>query len=284
MADGKQYPTFLDNLCLSVYLGEISTLPLLKPSEEVQLAIRIRQGDRKALARLIQANLRFVVSIAKDYQNQGLPISDLINEGNIGLIKAAEKFDESKGFKFISYAVWWIRQGITQALADHARSVRLPLNKITIVQQVLKMYHILEQEFEREPTFQEIADKLNITPVQVITALVISGKSISLDAPVKEGSQNSVLELTDFALNTNEEPLIEESLREEISKALQSLSFKEADILCMYFGLNGGEPKTLEEISHKYRLTRERVRQIKERALIRLRHQSRSKILREFLA
>jgi RNA polymerase primary sigma factor len=284
MADGKQYHSFLDNQCLSVYLGEISTLPLLKPSEEVQLAIRIREGDRKALARLIQANLRFVVSIAKDYQNQGLPISDLINEGNIGLMKAAEKFDESKGFKFISYAVWWIRQGITQALADHARSVRLPLNKITIVQQVIKTYHLLEQEFEREPTFQEIADKLNIKPTQVITALVISGKNISLDAPVKAGSENSILELTDFALNTNEEPLIKESLREEISKALRSLSFKEADILRMYFGLNDGEPKTLEEISHKYRLTRERVRQIKERALIRLRHQSRSKFLREFLA
>jgi RNA polymerase primary sigma factor len=284
MADGKQFPSFISDNCVSRYLGEISTLPLLKPAEEVQLAMRIKKGDRKAFARLIQSNLRFVVSIAKDYQNQGLPMGDLINEGNIGLIKAAEKYDESKGFKFISYAVWWIRQGITQALADCARSVRLPLNKITIMQQVLKAYQLLEQEFEREPTFQEIADKLRITPTQVVTALLLSGKNISLDAPVKEDSHNTVLELTDFALNNYEEPLKAESLKEEIAKALQSLSPKEADILHLYFGLNGGEPHTLEEISKKYRLTRERVRQIKERALTRLRHQSRSKILREFLA
>jgi RNA polymerase primary sigma factor len=283
MADGKSYPPFLDNQCLNRYLGEISTLPLLKPSEEVQLAIRIRNGDHQALARLIQANLRFVVSIAKDYQYQGLPVSDLINEGNIGLIKAARRFDESKGFKFISYAVWWIRQGITQALADHARSVRLPLNKITIVQHVMKTYYLLEQEFEREPTFQEIADKLDITPKQVITALVLSGKNLSLDAPVKKDSYNSVLEFTDCSLNSDEESLLKESLKEEISKALQSLSHKEADIIRMYFGIHNDDPKTLEEISHKYRLTRERVRQIKERALIKLRHQSRSKYLRDFL-
>ena len=186
MADGKSFPPFLDNQCLSMYLGEIGTLPLLKPSEEVQLAIRIRNGDHQALVRLIQANLRFVVSIAKDYQNQGLSVNDLINEGNIGLMKAAQKFDESKGFKFISYAVWWIRQSISQALADHARSVRLPLNKITTVQHVVKTSHLLEQELEREPTYYGIAERLNITPKQVITALILSGKSIS---PSQRGFQ-----------------------------------------------------------------------------------------------
>lgn len=283
MADGKSFPPFLENQCLSKYLGEISTLPLLKPSEEVQLAVRIRNGDGKALVQLIQANLRFVVSIAKEYKNQGLPVGDLINEGNLGLIKAAKKFDETKGFKFISYAVWWIKQSITQALADHARSVRLPLNKITIVQHVLKTFHSLEQELEREPTFQEIAEKLEISSKQVVTALILSGKNVSLDAPIKEDSQNSVLEFTDSTINTEKEPLLEESLKEEISKALRSLSLKEADIVSLYFGLNGDEPKTLEEISHKYKLTRERVRQLKERALIKLRHQSRSKYLREFM-
>ena len=266
------------------YLYDISEVPLLKPDEEVRLAIKIRKGDTKALAKLIQGNLRFVVSVAKEYRNQGLPLCDLINEGNLGLIKAAKRFDETKGFKFISYAVWWIRQGILQALAEHARVVRLPLNKVGSVNRIGKTYNNLEQEYEREPTLQEVANALKITALDVSMAFQLAAKHISLDAPLKEKESGSLMEVTvNNSLKPPDHLLLEESLKMEIAKVLQSLSSKEAEILRLYFGLNLERPLTLEEIGQRFRLTRERVRQIKERAIARLRHQSRSKSLRQYL-
>jgi RNA polymerase primary sigma factor len=266
------------------YFGEIGNIPLLKPEEEIDLAKKIRLGDKKALAKLIKSNLRFVVRIAYEYRNQGLPLCDLINEGNLGLIKAAHRFDETKGFKFISYAVWWVRQSIMQALAEHARVVRLPINRVSELNRIGKTYSVLEQEFEREPTLDEIARLLEISSSDVSMAMQYPGKQISLDASLGEGEKTSLLEIIEnFNLSPPDQPLTSESLKEEIAKALKSLSPKEAQVLKLYFGIDMERPLTLEEIGQKFHLTRERVRQIKEKAIIRLRHQSRSKSLRQYL-
>jgi len=266
------------------YFLEIRDYPLLNADEEVRLAKRIRRGDRKALAKLIQANLRFVVSIAMNYRNQGLPLCDLINEGNIGLIKAAHKFDETKGFKFISYAVWWIRQSIIQANADHARVVRLPINRITSVNKIGRAASILEQEFERNPTPEEIATILEISSIEVAQAMQYPGRHLSLDNGRSEKDNHCLYkDIPQESTNPPDQPLNDESMKMEILEALDSLSTKEAKVLQLYFGINTDRAYTLDEIGRLYRLTRERVRQIKEKALFRLRHQSRSKSLRQYL-
>jgi RNA polymerase primary sigma factor len=266
------------------YFGEISEIPLLSSQEEIELAKKIRKGSRKAFSKLIQSNLRFVVRVALDYKNQGLPLADLINEGNIGLIKAAKRFDETKGFKFISYAVWWIKQSILQALAEHSRVVRLPLNRVSVLSRVGKTHDNLEQVFEREPTVDEIAECLEISSGEVKMVYQIHGRQLSLDAPISDKEGNTLLEITEDAeLIPPDEPITNGSLKDEIEKALKSLSTKEAEVLRMYFGMNMDRPASLEEIGAKFRLTRERVRQIKEKAIIRLRHQSRSKALKQYL-
>ena len=266
------------------YFGEISEIPLLSSQEEIELAKKIRKGSRKAFSKLIQSNLRFVVRVALDYKNQGLPLADLINEGNIGLIKAAKRFDETKGFKFISYAVWWIKQSILQALAEHSRVVRLPLNRVSVLSRVGKTHDSLEQVFEREPTVDEIAECLEISSGEVKMVYQIHGRQLSLDAPISDKEGNTLLEITEDAeLIPPDEPITNGSLKDEIEKALKSLSIKEAEVLRMYFGMNMDRPASLEEIGAKFRLTRERVRQIKEKAIIRLRHQSRSKALKQYL-
>ena len=272
------------NASLDKYLHDISKVELVTPEQEVSLAKKIAQGDDKALENLVKSNLRFVVSVAKQYQNQGLSLPDLINEGNLGLIKAARRFDETRGFKFISYAVWWIRQSILQALAEQARIVRLPLNKIGSLNKILRTLAILEQKFEREPTAEEIGNALDIAPREVKEALKHMGKHVSMDAPLsadEDGNMYDVLlskegELPDKAL-------IIESLQKEIERAITTLTYREAYVLRHYFGLNGRTPITLEEIGYALELTRERVRQIKERAIRRLKSTSRSKILRSYL-
>ena len=267
------------------YFGEISNIPLLSSQEEIELAQQIRKGNRKALGKLIQANLRFVVRVALDYKNQGLPLADLINEGNLGLIKAAKRFDETKGFKFISYAVWWIKQSILQSLAEHSRVVRLPLNRVSVLSRVGKTHDSLEQVFEREPTVEEIADSLDISSSEVKMVYRIHGRQVSLDAPISDKEGNTLLELTENEeFMPPDEPITNGSLKEEIEKAFNSLSKKEAEVLRLYFGLDMDRPATLEDIGAKFHLTRERVRQIKEKAIIRLRHQSRSKALKKYLA
>lgn len=266
------------------YLHEIGKVPLITAEEEVQLARKIRNGDEQALERLINANLRFVVSVAKQYQNQGLSLPDLINEGNLGLIKAAQRFDETRGFKFISYAVWWIRQSILQALAEQARIVRLPLNKIGSINKINNTFARLEQEFQREPTFNEIAEALDIAPKDVKEALKISSRHVSMDAPLKADEENT---LYDVLLHSESESpdshLLDDSLRREIERSLSTLSPREADIVRLYYGLNGEPPYSLEEIGKLFNLTRERVRQIKEKAIKRLKHTYRSKILKSYL-
>ncbi|MCK4558921.1 MAG: sigma-70 family RNA polymerase sigma factor [Calditrichia bacterium] len=266
------------------YFGEISDIPLLSSQEEIEIAKKIRKGNRRALTKLIQSNLRFVVRVALDYKNQGLPLADLINEGNLGLIKAAKRFDETKGFKFISYAVWWIKQSILQALAEHSRVVRLPLNRVSVLSRVGKTHDNLEQVFEREPTVDEIAECLEISSGEVKMVYQIHGRQLSLDAPISDKEGNTLLEITEDAeLIPPDEPITNGSLKEEIEKAFKSISNKEAEVLRMYFGMDMDRPATLEEIGAKFRLTRERVRQIKEKAIIRLRHQSRSKALKQYL-
>jgi RNA polymerase primary sigma factor len=272
------------NQSLEKYLQEIGEVPLLTPDEEIKLARRIRRGDQVALEQLTKANLRFVVSVAKQYQNQGLSLGDLINEGNLGLIKAAKRFDETRGYKFISYAVWWIRQSILQALAEQSRVVRLPLNRVGALNKIGKMYSNLEQEYEREPTPEEIAEQLEISPSEVTDTLRMSGRHLSMDAPFSQGEDNRLL---DIVHNENQPPpdskLMQESLRQEIDRALATLSPREAEVVRLYFGLGREHPLTLEEIGELFKLTRERVRQIKEKALRRLRHTSRSKSLRTYL-
>jgi len=272
------------NQSLEKYLQEIGEVALLHPEEEIKLARRIRRGDQRALEQLTKANLRFVVSVAKQYQNQGLSLGDLINEGNLGLIKAAKRFDETRGYKFISYAVWWIRQSILQALAEQSRVVRLPLNRVGALNKIGKMYSNLEQEYEREPTPVEIADMLEISPEEVTDTLRMSGRHLSMDAPFSQGEDNRLL---DIVHNENQPPpdsrLMQESLRQEIDRALATLSQREAEVVRLYFGLGREHPLTLEEIGELFKLTRERVRQIKEKALRRLRHTSRSKALRAYL-
>ena len=269
---------------LDKYLQEIGKVDLITADEEVELAQRIKAGDQIALEKLTKANLRFVVSVAKQYQNQGLTLPDLINEGNLGLIKAAKRFDETRGFKFISYAVWWIRQSILQALAEQSRIVRLPLNKIGSINKINKMYAFLEQENERPPSAEEIAKKLDMTVNDVKESMKNSGRHVSMDAPLIEGEDSNLYDV----LNSGESPnpdkvLLHESLRIEINRALETLTPREADVVKLYFGLGEHQPMTLEEIGETFDLTRERVRQIKEKAIRRLKHTSRSKILMTYL-
>lgn len=269
---------------LDKYLQEIGKVDLITADEEVELAQRIKAGDQRALEELTKANLRFVVSVAKQYQNQGLTLPDLINEGNLGLIKAAKRFDETRGFKFISYAVWWIRQSILQALAEQSRIVRLPLNKIGSINKINKMYAFLEQENERPPSPEEIAKKLDMTVNDVKESMKNSGRHVSMDAPLIQGEDSNLYDV----LNSGESPnpdknLLHESLRIEISRALETLTPREADVVQLYFGLGEHQPMTLEEIGETFDLTRERVRQIKEKAIRRLKHTSRSRILMTYL-
>jgi RNA polymerase primary sigma factor len=270
---------------LDKYLQEIGRVELITAEEEVDLARRIKQGEQWALEKLTKANLRFVVSVSKQYQNQGLSLPDLINEGNLGLIKAAQRFDETRGFKFISYAVWWIRQSILQALAEQSRIVRLPLNKIGSINKINKTFAKLEQEFEREPSADEIAQVLEMTTDDIKETMKNNGRHVSMDAPLSSsedgGSMYDVM--TNEDLPSPEGGLINESLQREIERALTTLTSREADVVRLYFGLSGQHPLTLEEIGEKFDLTRERVRQIKEKAVRRLKHTSRSKILRTYL-
>ncbi|GHB48781.1 MULTISPECIES: sigma-70 family RNA polymerase sigma factor [Mongoliitalea] len=269
---------------LDKYLQEIGKVDLLTADEEVVLAKRIREGDQLALEKLTKANLRFVVSVAKQYQNQGLSLGDLINEGNLGLIKAAQRFDETRGFKFISYAVWWIRQSILQALAEQSRIVRLPLNRVGSLNKISKTFSELEQKFEREPSPEELAEVLEVTASEVVDTMKISGRHVSMDAPFVQGEENSLLDVLEN--DGDEKPddgLLNESLRKEVQRALSTLTSREADVITLYFGLNGEHALTLEEIGEKFNLTRERVRQIKEKAIRRLRHTSRSKTLKPYL-
>ena len=268
-----------ESASLDKYLQEIGKEDLITVEEEVELAQRIRKGDQKALEKLTRANLRFVVSVAKQYQNQGLSLPDLINEGNLGLIKAAEKFDETRGFKFISYAVWWIRQSILQALAEQSRIVRLPLNQVGSLNKINKAFSRFEQENERRPSPEELADSLDLPAEKVADTLRVSGRHISVDAPFVEGEDNSLL---DVLVNDDDRTLINESLSTEVERALSTLTERERDIIKLFFGINTQE-MTLEEIGEKFGLTRERVRHIKEKAIRRLRHSSRSKLLKTYL-
>lgn len=269
---------------LDKYLQEIGKVDLLTPDEEVTLAKRIRDGDQLALEKLTKANLRFVVSVAKQYQNQGLSLGDLINEGNLGLIKAAQRFDETRGFKFISYAVWWIRQSILQALAEQSRIVRLPLNRVGSLNKISKTFSELEQKFEREPSPDELAEVLEVSTSEIVDTLKISGRHVSMDAPFVQGEENSLLDvLENDGEDTPDSNLMNDSLRKEVQRALSTLTQREADVITLYFGLNGEHSMTLEEIGEKFNLTRERVRQIKEKAIRRLRHTSRSKALKPYL-
>jgi RNA polymerase primary sigma factor len=272
-----------ESASLDKYLQEIGKEELITVEEEVELAQRIKKGDQAALEKLTRANLRFVVSVAKQYQNQGLSLPDLINEGNLGLIKAAEKFDETRGFKFISYAVWWIRQSILQALAEQSRIVRLPLNQVGSLNKINKAYSKFEQEHERKPSPEELADSLELPADKVADTLRVSGRHVSVDAPFVDGEDNSLLDVLVNKDSPNADRLlIQESLAKEIHRALATLTEREADIIRLFFGI-GCQEMTLEEIGERFGLTRERVRQIKEKAIRRLRHTSRSKLLKTYL-
>jgi len=271
---------------LDKYLHDIAKVDLITAEEEVELSTRIKNGDQVALDRLVKANLRFVVSVSKQYQNQGLTLPDLINEGNLGLIKAAKRFDETRGFKFISYAVWWIRQSILQALADQARIVRLPLNKIGVINKINKSFSELEQDFGRTPTVYEIADFLDLSVAEVKLGLNNNGRHMSMDAPLVDGDNNSST-MYDILKNTDkqspENNILKESLRQDIERSLSTLKYREASIIRLYYGLGGSAAHTLEEIGALFELTRERVRQIKEKGIRRLKHTSRSKMLKAYL-
>mgnify|MGYP003114397955 CR=1 FL=1 len=269
---------------LDKYLQDISKLPMITAEEEVELAQRIREGDQVALDKLTTANLRFVVSVAKQYQNQGLTLPDLINEGNAGLVKAAKRFDETRGFKFISYAVWWIRQAILQALAEQSRIVRLPLNKIGSINKINKAFSFLEQTHQRPPSAQEIAQELDMTVSEVKQSLKNSGRHLSMDAPLKEGETSSLYDVVKSGESPNpDNQLMKESLNVEINRALDTLSQKESDVIRLNFGLSNEPPMTLDEIGATFDLTRERVRQIREKGIKRLRQESKSKILKTYL-
>ncbi|MGA9364352.1 MAG: sigma-70 family RNA polymerase sigma factor [Bacteroidota bacterium] len=279
----KQY-TNRESQSLDKYLQEIGKVDLLTSEEEIDLARKIKKGDQKSLEKLTKANLRFVVSVAKQYQNQGLSLGDLINEGNLGLIKAAKRFDETRGFKFISYAVWWIRQSILQALAEQSRIVRLPLNRVGALNKIGKAFSTLEQEFEREPSASELAEELDMSLFEVADTLKISGRHLSMDAPFAQGEDNRLLDvIQDERTPLPDNELMRESLSREVERALSTLSDREAEVIRLYFGLGREHSLTLEEIGEKFNLTRERVRQIKEKAIRRLRHASRSKALRSYL-
>jgi len=269
---------------LDRYLQEIGKVSLITPDEEVELAKRIQAGDQEALEKLTQANLRFVVSVAKQYQNQGLSLGDLINEGNLGLIKAAKRFDETRGFKFISYAVWWIRQSILQALAEQSRIVRLPLNRVGALNKIGKELSKLEQEYERLPSAAELSESLDMTVSEVADTLKISGRHLSVDAPFAQGEDNRLLDVLENEETPNPDlELMSESLKVEIERALSKLSTREAEVIRLYFGIGREHSLTLEEIGERFDLTRERVRQIKEKALRKLRHHNRSMALRAYL-
>ena len=270
---------------LEKYLQEIGRVELISTEEEVRLAILIKQGDQKALERLTKANLRFVVSVAKQYQNQGLSLPDLINEGNLGLIKAAERFDETKGFKFISYAVWWIRQSILQAIAEQARIVRLPLNKVGLSSRIQKAYSQLEQEFEREPSAEELAEVLDMELDEVSATLGLNLRHVSMDTPLSEGEEGTLLDVLE---NTNAEKTDanldhHESLRLEIDRSLKTLTERQKEVICYFFGIGVDHPLSLEDIGDKFNLTRERVRQIKDKAIVKLRTTERCNLLRTYL-
>lgn len=270
---------------LEKYLQEIGKVELIAPEEEVALAVKIRQGDQKALERLTKANLRFVVSVAKQYQNQGLTLPDLINEGNLGLIKAAQRFDETRGFKFISYAVWWIRQSILQALAEQSRIVRLPLNKVGLTNRISKAYQLLEQEFEREPTTEELADLLEISSEEVASTLQMTIRHVSVDSPLSDGEDNTLIDIleNENASGTDEKLIHEESLKIEIDQSLKALTERQKNVICYFYGIGVDHPLSLEDIGERYSLTRERVRQIKDKAIIKLRTTSRCKDLKVYL-
>src|SRR6202012_3708895 len=274
-----------ESASLDKYLQEIGREELITAEEEVQLAKKIRDGDQNALEKLTRANLRFVVSVAKQYQNQGLSLPDLINEGNLGLIKAAQRFDEPRGFKFISYAVWWIRQSILQALAEQSRIVRLPLNKVGLTNRIQKAYSHLEQEFEREPSAEELAEILELDIEEVSSTLGIAARHVSMDTPLSEGEDNTLI---DVLINPNAEMAntnIEhkESLKQEIDRSLKTLTERQKEVICFFFGIGVDHPMSLEDIGEKFNLTRERVRQIKDKAITKLRSNSRSKMLRSYL-
>jgi RNA polymerase primary sigma factor len=270
---------------LEKYLQEIGKVELISPEEEVKLAIRIKQGDQKALDKLTKANLRFVVSVAKQYQNQGLSLPDLINEGNLGLIKAAQRFDETRGFKFISYAVWWIRQSILQALAEQSRIVRLPLNKVGLTNRIQKAYSQLEQQFEREPSAEELAEVLELDLEEVSSSLGIAARHVSMDTPLSEGEENTLIDVLENPnaelANSNIEH--KESLKMEIDRSLRTLTERQKEVICFFFGIGVDHPMSLEDIGERFNLTRERVRQIKDKAITKLRSNTRSKMLRSYL-
>ncbi|MEN9962980.1 MAG: hypothetical protein RL582_75 [Bacteroidota bacterium] len=270
---------------LEKYLQEIGRVDLISAEEEVLLATRIKKGDQKAMDRLVRANLRFVVSVAKQYQNQGLTLSDLINEGNLGLIKAAQRFDETRGFKFISYAVWWIRQSIMQALAEQSRIVRLTLNKVGLTGRISKAYTQLEQEFEREPTPEEIATVLEISTDEVAATMGVSARHVSVDQPIFDGEDGTLIDLLENknAEKTDDQLLVTDSLNTEIERTLGSLTPRQKEVLVYFFGLGIDHPLSLEDIGERYNLTRERVRQIKDKAISRLRENAQSHLLRGFL-
>lgn len=269
---------------LDKYLQEIGRVDLISAEVEVELARRIREGDQVALEKLTKANLRFVVSVAKQYQNHGLTLGDLINEGNLGLIKAAKRFDEKRGFKFISYAVWWIRQSIMQALAEQSRIVRLPLNRVSTLSKISRTFSELEQKFQREPSSEEVADVIGVPTEEVLANLKLSGRHVSMDAPFSQSEDGSLLDvLSDVNEANPEKQLLIDSLTQDVQRALATLTAREADVIGLYFGLNNGVSLTLEEIGEKFDLTRERVRQIKEKATRRLRHATRSTTLRSYL-
>lgn len=269
---------------LDKYLQEIGKVDLITMEVEVELAKRIREGDQMALEKLTKANLRFVVSVAKQYQNQGLTLGDMINEGNVGLIKAAKRFDETRGFKFISYAVWWIRQSIMQALAEQSRIVRLPLNRVSSLNKISKTFSTLEQQFQREPSADEIAESIGVSPQEILDNMEVSGRHVSMHAPFAQGEENSLLDvLTDANDKSPDAELMDDSLKQEVQRVLATLTPRESQVLAYYFGLEGNKMMTLEEIGEEFNLTRERVRQIKEKATRRLRHPSRSLTLKKYL-
>jgi RNA polymerase primary sigma factor len=270
---------------LEKYLQEIGKVELITPEEEVKLATRIKQGDQLALDRLTKANLRFVVSVAKQYQNQGLSLPDLINEGNVGLIKAAQRFDETRGFKFISYAVWWIRQSILQALAEQSRIVRLPLNKVGLTNRIQKAYSLLEQQYEREPSAEELAEVLEMDLEEVAATLGINARHVSMDSPLSEGEENTLIDVLENpnADKTDNDLVHNESLKTEIDRSLKTLTERQKEVICFFFGIGVDHPMSLEDIGEKFSLTRERVRQIKDKAITKLKASNRCKLLRTYL-
>ena len=269
---------------LDKYLQEIGKIDLITADEEVRLAQRIREGDQSALDKMVKANLRFVVSVAKQYQNQGLTLGDLINEGNVGLVKAATRFDETRGFKFISYAVWWIRQCILQALAEQSRVVRLPLNRVSTLNKLNRTFSSLEQKFQRDPSPEEIAEVMEIAPEEIFDTVQMGNRQVSIDAPFRSGEDGDMLDiLQDESEDSPDSLLIHSSLREDVLRSISTLTKREADVILRYYGLNGNQAMSLEEIGEQMNITRERVRQIKEKSLRRLRHTSRSSILKHYL-